>query len=96
MPAGFTGLGAVATVRARPGRFSSLSIFLSEPFLCGGLVWAHRALNSTKRRVLARMGQDVGQLQLWRAAQDEAMRFIWDEVLPSLFSLLSPPPVHLG
>ena len=43
-----------ATVRARPGRLSALSVFHSESVFYGALVWVHRALNSQKRRFPAR------------------------------------------
>jgi hypothetical protein len=44
----------VASVRARPGRLSALSVFHSKSFLYGAVVWARRALNSQKRRFWGR------------------------------------------
>ena len=43
-----------ATVRARPGRLSALSVSRSKSILHGFFVWAHRALNRPKRRFPAR------------------------------------------
>ena len=44
------------TVRTRPGRTSALRVSHSKLLLHGAFVWAHRALNSQKRRFLARAG----------------------------------------
>jgi hypothetical protein len=43
-----------ATVRARPGWLSTLSVSHSKSGLYGTFVWVHRALNSQKRRFPAR------------------------------------------
>jgi hypothetical protein len=47
---------ASSTVRARPGRLSSLSVSHRKSFLCGAFVhvWARRGLNRQKRRFAAR------------------------------------------
>jgi hypothetical protein len=42
------------TVRARPGRFSALSVSHCISVLYGTFVWAGRALNNRKWRFLAR------------------------------------------
>jgi hypothetical protein len=45
---------ACRSVRARPGRLSTLSVFHSKPFLYGAFVWAHTAFNTLKWRFPAR------------------------------------------
>jgi hypothetical protein len=47
------------TVRARPGRLSTLSVSHSKSFFYGAFAWARRALNSPKRRFPARAVQRV-------------------------------------
>ena len=42
------------TVRAIPGRLSAISVFLCKSVFYGAFVWARMALNSQKRRFLAR------------------------------------------
>ena len=47
-------MGRPATVRARPGRLSTIGVPHSKSILYGVFVWARRALNSPKRRFSAR------------------------------------------
>ena len=50
----------------RPGRLSALSVSHSKPVFYGAFVWARRALNSQKWRLLARTGgggSRVGRLR---------------------------------
>jgi hypothetical protein len=49
-----------ATVRARPGLLSALSVFHSKSVLYGAFVYG-RALNSQKWRFPARVGQDKAE-----------------------------------
>jgi hypothetical protein len=44
----------LAVCPGRPGRLSTLSVFLCKSVLYGAFVWTHRALNSQKRRFPAR------------------------------------------
>jgi hypothetical protein len=52
-----------AKVRARPGRFSALTVFHSKSVLYGGFLWARRALNGQKRRCSGPAGQVHGVLR---------------------------------
>ena len=64
-----------ATVRARPGRLSTLSVSHSNSGLYEAFVWARRALNRQKRRFPARAGHDKGNELLATAnVKDQAAR----------------------
>jgi hypothetical protein len=55
------GAGSPATVRARLGHSSAISVFHSKSGLIDGFVWARRALNIPKRRFAAPPGRRRAQ-----------------------------------
>jgi hypothetical protein len=63
---------ALLSVRAVPGRVSAISVFLCKSVLYGAFVWAHRALNSQKRRfsVRAVLSDDTGFHYIERSHDD--------------------------
>jgi hypothetical protein len=64
---GWCSTGRSVTVRARPGRLSTLGIFHSKLISCGAFVWLRAyvfrmALNSPQRRVPARAVDGIEEM----------------------------------